>query len=274
MVDRQKLTLVPKTYTSQDNKEAFDVCYKIGEYYSSVTTRHHKDEIYKERPKNNPNRTDEDRIRDMVAQRSRNIKNYYHSNKFEWCAVLSWRSKWRRMDTEYQDGCVRGFLKKLKRKYPDIIYLAIRHKNEDCEGYHIHLFISGLPRRMFRMRTGVLDDKGRQTYCFLGWRKYDYGWSSAEKVESTKNYLTYVAKWDKMWLLPKDVKSIVAYSRDLILPDKDKEVLSNEDVAKLKETVKDNVIYYSKFYIDNGIYMTGSEYTLLRGRLGGEVQHE
>ena len=272
MTSRHTHSTDPKTYLSQDNKKSHVAYYKKGDKFSSIYLRDYKAEAPVIHKRENPNRTDEDRYEDMVAQRSRSIKNIRYSNGFEWCVVLSWRSKKRRMDTKYQNDCVRSFLNSLKKKYPDIAYLAVRHKNEGSEGYHIHLFISGLPRRRFRLRPGVLDDKGRQTYCFLGWRKH--GWCSAEMVESTEGYIEYVAQRDKMRLIPKEVKSIVAYSRNLKHPEKDKEALSVEDLSDLKDNIKDKILRDIDVYVDNGIYKTRSEYIFLKGNLGVEVQHE
>ena len=271
MVELHAHTTDPKMYPCQDRRD-YVAYYKKGDLFSSVYFRPQKTNEPIIHTRENPNRTDEDRFEGMVAQRSRTIKNIRYSNGFEWCVILSWRSKKRRMDTEYQNDCVRSFLKSLKKKYPDIAYLAVRHKNEDSEGYHIHLFISGLPRKRFRIRPGVLDNKGRQTYCFLGWCKY--GWCSAETVESTEGYIEYVAQRDKMRLIPKDVKSIVAYSRNLKHPEKDKEVLTGKELYNLKEEVKDKVLYDVDVYIDNGIYKASSEYLFLKGRLDREVQHE
>ena len=273
MANQHRHLAAPKTYRSQDdNRKEYDAHYKKGDFFSSVNLSDHKSDRSSIRKKKKATRTDEDQIEDMVAQRSRTIKNLRYSNKFDWCVILSWRSKKRRMDTKYQNDCIRKFLKSLKKKYPDITYAAVRHKNEDCEGYHIHLFISGLPRRRFRIRREIFDDKGRETYCFLGW--YKYGWCSAEKVDSTEHYIIYVGKRSKMRLLPKEVKSLVAYSRNLKHPEKDKEVLTDKEVYDLKEEIKDKVLYDVDIYIDNGIYKTRSEYLFLEGYLNREVQHE
>lgn len=272
MTSRHTHSTDPKTYLSQDNKKSHVAYYKKGDKFSSIYLRDYKAEAPVIHKRENPNRTDEDRYEDMVAQRGRTIKNIRYSNGFKWCVILSWRSKKRRMDTEYQNTCVRSFLKSLRKKYPDIAYLAVRHKNKDSEGFHIHLFISGLPRNRFRIRREVFDDKGRQTYCFLGW--YKHGWCSAEMVESTEGYINYVAQRDKMRLIPKEVKSLVAYSRNLKRPEKDKEALTVEELSDLKDNIKDKILRDIDVYVDNGIYKTRSEYIFLKGNLGGEVQHE
>lgn len=210
-------------------------------------------------------RTDEERFEDMVHMRRRRIMDLGLSNKFELFGILTWRTKKMRFDTKAQDEQVRQFFSKLHRKYPDVRYMAVRHKNPNGTGYHVHVLIGGLPRHRIRIKKNQYDSENRQTYCLLGWSKR--GWASVTYIENQRRVVDYISKTARMSQIPKNVRALVTYSKNLKRPVRTKANLDTTEILELKHKSNQSLIYKTSFDVGSNGHKQKMHYRLCKGEI-------
>lgn len=258
---------VSKTSTCQEKKKTVYLTH-YGEAYTGITIAPNIRDDKNSRGTQSSSaalpRSDEERFDDMVYKRRKRIKDLGLSNAFELFGILTWRTKKMRFDVVAQDAQVRQFFSKLRRKYPDIRYLAVRHKNPKETGYHVHVLIGELPRRCLRIKTGEFDHENRQIYCLLGWSRY--GKASVEYIQNQEYVVNYVSKYSRLSLLPQNVRSLVTYSKNLERPEREREDLTDNEIAKIKRKARKGKIYEADFFLGNDTgYQLKIHYELVRG---------
>ncbi|WP_101876744.1 hypothetical protein [Lachnoclostridium edouardi] len=264
----QSATDVSKTSTCQEEKKKTVYFTHYSDGYTGITIapniRDDKSAHQSQSSSAALPRSDEERFNDLVYKRRKRIKDLGLSNRFELFGILTWRTKKMRFNVTAQDKQVRQFFSKLRRKYPDIRYIAVRHKNPEGTGYHVHILIGELPRRCIRIRKGVFDSKGRQTYCLLGWSRN--GWSSVEYIENPEYVVNYISKYSRLSLLPQGARSLVTYSKNLERPGHEREDLSDKEIARMKRRTHRDKIYEADFFVGNDAeYRQQMHYELVRG---------
>ena len=258
---------VSKTSTCQEKKKTVYLTH-YGEAYTGITiapnVRDDKGSRGTQSSSTALSRSDEERFDDMVYKRRKRIKDLGLSNAFELFGILTWRTKKMRFDVAAQDAQVRQFFSKLRRKYPNIRYLAVRHKNPEGTGYHVHVLIGELPRRCLRIKTGEFDHGNRQIYCLLGWSRH--GKASVEYIQNQEYVVNYVSKYSRLSLLPQGVRSLVTYSKNLERPERKRENLSDKEITRMKRRTRKDKIYESDFFVGNDAdYQLQMHYELVRG---------
>ncbi len=265
-----KTDTVPKSSPlGQDKKEVYFTNY--GDNMTGITVTSH---LFYEKvasmpsvaPKAAAPMSLEQREHERIKKARRRIKDIILANNFDVMAIITWRAKYKRCNPDIQNEELREFFDKLRKKYPGIKIFAVRHKNPDSEGYHVHVLFENLPRRALRIKKDKLDDCGRQTYCLLGWSRK--GWASAEYIEKLKGVARYLSGRKKVASLPKGVHSIVFRGRNLISADRESWGMTDEEIAdflfKNKSSIEDN----SYFSIDKGNgYKEHIRYVIANGRI-------
>jgi hypothetical protein len=195
--------------------------------------------------------SDEQCKKEREKKAVRRIKDAIYPNDFQLFALLTWKTKKKRWDTDAQDADVRKYFNKLHRKYPEITAVAVRHKNPDGTGYHVHVLLGNFPRNKMRMKKGEVDSNGHQLYCLLGW--YPLGRATAEYIVDEFAVKNYLANRKKIRELTAGIHSIVYRTRNLVHTERKTCGMSDEEIDTLltEKNNNDEIIYDQEFSVEH-----------------------
>jgi hypothetical protein len=195
--------------------------------------------------------SDEQCKKEREKKAVRRIKDAIYPNDFQLFALLTWKTKKKRWDTDAQDVDVKNYFNKLHRKYPEFTAVAVRHKNPDGTGYHVHVLLGNFPRNKMRIKKGEFDSNGHQLYCLLGWSQH--GRSTVEYIVDELAVKNYLANRDKVGELTQGIESIVYRTRNLVHTERKTCGMNDEEIDKLLTEKNNNseIIYDREFSIEH-----------------------
>ena len=135
----------------------------------------------------------EDKFHSIMNSRNRTIKNIFNiarANDWDWFCTFTFDTK-RVNSTNYDTVMseISLYMKGLRKKYKDMIYLLIPELHEDKKKYHVHGLISNLPDNCFIFQKVL---KGREVYHLYNYR---LGWDSHTRVEDNDKIVRYISKY-------------------------------------------------------------------------------
>jgi len=94
----------------------------------------------------------EEALQESLSRARNSIVSLARANKWEWFITLTFDPKeFPSFDFDAVGEYFSKFWNKLKRKFPDIKYLAVPELHHDRFKYHFHMLLSGLPSRYFML---------------------------------------------------------------------------------------------------------------------------
>lgn len=200
-----------------------------------------------------------DNERSMVVSANRTMNSIYElarANHWEYFLTLTFNpDKVNRYDYSEVTKKMTNFLKVMRRKNPDMMYVLVPELHKDG-AYHFHGVFSQIPNIDIK-DTGIYSfgkytihksrlsesqiEKGRLIYSL---DNYGWGYSDIQKVENTEKTANYITKYITKELMQatKGKKRYWA-SRNLNKPEVQELLLSATEREQLIELLKEKVIH-------------------------------
>lgn len=131
-----------------------------------------------------------------ICRAKSNIYDIVHSMNIMWFGTLTFSPDCKDVNREDIKDCKRylgNFFQNLKRKYPDVRYLAIPELHKDKKGLHFHVCAENWPETDF-VFSGI-KQKGRKVFNNLSWHAGFTNFTKASNSQKCANYmLKYITK--------------------------------------------------------------------------------
>lgn len=204
------------------------------------------------------NKTEEDKKRlSEISSRNRTIQNIHNiarSNYWEYFLTFTFNED--KVNRYSYDDCMKHaalYLKTIKKRFPDCYYMIVPEYhsykkdpvtglNEINKAFHIHGFISGVPKELF-IDSGK-KNKGYPIYNFVA---FDYGFTTATKVRDQQKCTNYVTKYmtKDLMSVTKGKKRYIASLNTLRSETYTRNLLEH-DFVNVLDSVRDKVTYIKR----------------------------
>lgn len=208
-------------------------------------------ELYKSEP---------DLERSIVLSKNRTINSIFNisrSNTWDWFITITFDPK--RVNRQNYDNCyeyLKKWLKSLKSKYPDVLYLFVPELHSDGISWHFHGLMSNVPDSVFKYwKTVDYNGKKKELYNL----DFDYfGFNSVERVGDTLAIEKYITKYITKNLVGNTQgKNRYIYSKNCSKPYVSENYIDLSELYKYLSRISDKVNYSKTcdYFHNNVMYL-------------------